>query len=177
VGNRIKREADPHQMAFSDVPARERVRRSDPETSRAAASSVKNMRGSQKRILAMFERFGDMTDETLTMYLDEASKHTGLPRMSPSGVRSRRSELSKPNMDRLDEIITERMQGRVAKLTSPTTVHVPDEVMLAARQQLRIEGFRGVDGNVTTGPTLWDTGKRERLSSTGRMAIVWGVAR
>jgi hypothetical protein len=177
VGNRTKREADPQQTNVFDKPLSAFARRRDPDTSKQAAASVKGMRGSQKRILAMFERFGDMTDETLTMYLDEASAHTGLPRMSPSGVRSRRSELSKPNMDRLDEIITERMQGRVAKLTSPTTVHVPDEVMLAARQQLRTEGFRGVDGNVTTGPTLWDTGKRERLSSTGRMAIVWGVAR
>jgi hypothetical protein len=36
-----------------------------------------------------------------------------------------------------------------------------------ARAELRREGFRSL---------LWDTGERRKLD-TGRMAIVWGIAR
>lgn len=51
------------------------------------------MRTSHKRVLAMFRMYGPMTDVTLGEFLNEAAKATEMPEMSPSAVRSRRSEL------------------------------------------------------------------------------------
>lgn len=158
---------DPNQRDVFDSGAR--ARSADPDTSKAAAQSVRNIRASHKRILAMFRAYGDMTDETLAEYLAEAAKETGSKLMSPSGVRSRRSELSKPNLDRLAQLRDEYVSA--AGLTG-TWAEVYDEKLKekfdsAARHQLRTEGFKS---------ELWDTGKRETLSS-GRQAIVWGLAR
>lgn len=136
-----------------------RARSSDPATSKAAAQSVRAITSSHQRVLAMFRAYGDMTDETLTRYLDEAARATGSPRMSPSGVRSRRSELSKPNMDRIEQIARE--EGYVSFEA------MSEGNQNAARNQLRREGFRS---------PLWDTGKRETIAS-GREATVWGIAR
>jgi transposase len=153
---------DPAQREVFDSGARART--NDPSTSHDAAASVRNMRASHKRILAMFRAYGDMTDETLAEYLNEASKETGLKLMSPSGVRSRRSELSKPNMERLVEIMQEQAMARGFISTLYEAQHTIDE---QARRRLRVEGFRS---------ELWDTGKREALAS-GRQAIVWGLAK
>jgi hypothetical protein len=145
--------------AFAAVSEQAHTRKASPETSKAAAASVQNMRASHKRVLAMFRTYGDMTDETLAEYLNEAAKDTGIKLMSPSGVRSRRSELSKPNMDRIEQILDEVKTEHAG---------IGDEAAsVLARARLSIEGLRA---------PLWDTGKREKLSS-GRMAIVWGVAR
>lgn len=165
--HKTKPSVDPMQRSIFDSGAR--ARRRDPDTSKNAAASVRNMRASHARVLAMFKLYGDMTDETLAKYLNEAEREVGLKLMSPSGVRSRRSELSKPNMDRLDAIARARFPlATFALLTEPH--------QNAAREQLRREGFRGIDGQPTTRDTLWDTGKRETLDS-GRSAIVWGIAR
>lgn len=147
--------------AFAPVSAEPATRKGHPETSRAAAASVQNIRASHKRVLAMFRTYGDMTDETLAEYLNEAAKDTGIKLMSPSGVRSRRSELSKPNMDRLGEIVEDVKQEHKSPPITDEAAHV------CARARLVIEGVRA---------PLWDTGRREKLSS-GRMAIVWGLAR
>ncbi|MEP6990088.1 MAG: hypothetical protein ABJA80_04090 [bacterium] len=149
--------------AFAAAPAR--ARSSDPTTSRDAAASVQSVRASHRRVLAMFKLYGDMTDEQLAESIREAEKDAGLVKlMSPSGVRSRRSELAKPNMDRLDEISNEI----VAANPDLSRVALRDEAVdFNARRQLRLEGFRA---------PLWDTGKRTTLS-TGRKAIVWGIAR
>lgn len=61
------------------------ARRSDPETSWAAAASVTDIRQSQNEVFAMFRKYGPMTDEDL------AARYEG--RQSPSGLRTRRSEL------------------------------------------------------------------------------------
>ncbi len=150
---------DPAQRDVFDSGARARTR--NPETSKAAAQSVRSVRASHQRVLAMFRAYGDMTDETLAAQLDDAAKTTGVPRMSPSGVRSRRSELSKPNMDRLGELARDHVGAAV------TFADCDEGVQGVLRIQLRHEGFRS---------PLWDTGKRETLS-TGRQAIVWGIAR
>jgi hypothetical protein len=75
------------------------ARRTDPATSHAAAAAhaPAKMRTSQRRILAMLRTLGPMIDEDLyaTVNDEEALAATGLPRMSPSGVRSRRAELVK----------------------------------------------------------------------------------
>lgn len=135
-----------------------RARSADPETSKAAAASVADLTGTQKRVLAMFRAFGDMTDEELGKHIEAATRATGVPKMSPSAVRSRRSDLSKPNMDRLEELKQASLaRGAVNEATA----------LAYARIELRREGFRS---------PLWDTGKREQIS-TGRMATVWGIAR
>jgi hypothetical protein len=153
---------DPAQREVFDSGARART--NDPSTSHDAAASVRNMRASHKRILAMFRAYGDMTDETLAEYLNEASKETGLKLMSPSGVRSRRSELSKPNMERLVHIVMRREMDQGVIITEHrAALSIDDD----ARRRLRLEGFAS---------ELWDTGKREALAS-GRQAIVWGLAK
>ena len=153
---------------IDDLPLFDPATRSgDPSTSKAAASSVRGVAASHKRILAMFRTYGDMTDETLKGYLDELADRAMAPKMSPSGARSRRGDLSKPNMDRLDQIANEYYSG-VPGSGKVRFADIPDEATQnRVRHQLRSEGFRS---------PLWDTGKREKLS-TGRMAIVWGIAK
>ena len=63
---------------------RAHARNSDPETSVEAADSVKDMTGARAKVLNAFRAFGPMTDEQLV--------DLGLG-LSPSGTRSRRSEL------------------------------------------------------------------------------------
>lgn len=149
-----------------------RARSSDPKTSKAAAASVTNLRASHRRVLAMFKLYGDMTDEQLTESIHDAEKDAGLAKlMSPSGVRSRRSELSKPNMDRLREIKDGMHDDNEARAVAGTydRAKVDDsaEFNRVARGILIIEGLRS---------ELWDTGRRATLAS-GRSAIVWGLAR
>jgi hypothetical protein len=158
--------ADPAQASIFDSGARARSR--DPETSKAAAASVRNVRASHTRVLAMFRLYGDMTDESLAALLKDAARETGLKAMSPSGVRSRRSELAKPNMDRLDSLALELWSNDdKASPRRPFFSELNEYEQRLTREQLRREGFRS---------PLWDTGKRETLAS-GRQAIVWGVAR
>lgn len=138
-----------------------RARTSDPVTSKEAAKSVRAVRASHLRILAQFRLYGDMTDEQLALVLEDAEKGAGIKHMSPSGVRSRRSELSKPNMDRIAEIIEEN------EMRSDAAATPVNQIDAAARRQLRIEGFRS---------PLWDTGVVD-TNAAGRKVIVWGLAR
>lgn len=134
---------------------------SDPETSKQAGESVTEMRASHARVKNMFVLYGDLHDKALTMYLNAMEKNAGLKPMSPSGVRSRRNELAKPNMDRLDAIKAEMGFG------PPLNIGDGDEAFeQEARRRLRAEGFKS---------PLWDTGKREIVD--GRTVIVWGLAR
>jgi hypothetical protein len=68
------------------------ARSTDPETSHDAADSVRNIRASQIAVLALFMA-GPATDEQLA----ERAKARRL-RISPSGLRSRRSELVRMGM-------------------------------------------------------------------------------
>ena len=63
-----------------------RARRTDPDTSHAAAASV-NINKGRAQVLHAFLAIGPMTDDQLVRIL---ARH-----MSPSGARSRRSELTK----------------------------------------------------------------------------------
>ena len=80
---------------FPVYPGREAFRAhtktSHPETSHEAASSLpfSKIRQSQKDVLWIFRNFGKMTDTELI----ERYNRVGKPRQSPSGIRSRRSEL------------------------------------------------------------------------------------
>lgn len=69
-----------------------RARTTDPHTSHAAAASVKRRRSAQVRgiIAALLKTYGPMTDEDIAeWYADQ--DHA--PVSSPSGLRTRRSEL------------------------------------------------------------------------------------
>ena len=64
------------------------TRRGDPETSHAAAASLKDIRASQRAVLSLLRDHGPSTDERL---LDLADRRGLL--ISPSGIRTRRHEL------------------------------------------------------------------------------------
>lgn len=65
------------------------ARRTDPETSHLAAASVStSIRESQRIVFSLFKAYGDMTDEKLLKV-----SYAGGNLLSPSGLRTRRSEL------------------------------------------------------------------------------------
>lgn len=66
-----------------------RARNTDPQTSRDAADSIEGISGRQRRkILATIWRIGPATDEEILAALPSDGVH-----VSPSGARTRRSEL------------------------------------------------------------------------------------
>ncbi len=168
---------DPAQLDLTDPTAR--ARSSNPATSKAAAASLTmaTMRASQMRVLQLFTNYGDMDDRALI----KVAKAEGV-KMSDSGLRSRRSELAKPNMDRLDELRHQwynehkTTYGDV-RLGLVSIAHmreleqqIPENWRQSAtewaRRTLRIEGFRS---------PLWDTGRRVTYEG-GRQGVVWGKA-
>lgn len=153
---RTKSTQGPTEPTLFDAPFDNGVhaRATDRDTSHEAAASVDRTEG-QAFVLGLFRKYGAMTDEQL---LSVAGREPG-PCRSPSGLRSRRSELSKPNEERLKAIRTE-MNGGVEECEPKE--HYSEEV----RAQLRREGFRS---------PLWPTGEKVKLDS-GRMATVWGIA-
>lgn len=66
------------------------ARRTDPETSHAAAASVTDLRTRQQAVLSALWQLGPVTDEVLVEKYP--TLWPGLPQ-SPSGIRTRRSEL------------------------------------------------------------------------------------
>lgn len=68
------------------------ARRSDPETSKAAASSVRRIRESQADVLTVIRNYGPLSDEELIQKYRGALA-LGAVRQSDSGIRTRRSEL------------------------------------------------------------------------------------
>lgn len=71
------------------TPERAHARRSDPETSHAAAESISTdrLRRSQEAVLAVFDELGGRASDSQV-----AVRYSG-PRQSPSGLRTRRREL------------------------------------------------------------------------------------
>lgn len=81
---------DPAQSALFDQD-RAVARRTDPETSHVAAHNVRGIRASHRRVIQLFRRFGPMTDqEALGAAISDGW------RVSPSGLRSRRAEVTPP---------------------------------------------------------------------------------
>lgn len=126
------------------------------------------MRASQMRVLQLFTEYGDMDDRALL----RVAKAAGV-KMSDSGLRSRRSELAKPNMDRLDTLANDWLTSNHNLTIFPElyAMNPPSEPLLTAayewaRRTLRIEGFRS---------PIWDTGRRVAYEG-GRQGIVWGKA-
>jgi hypothetical protein len=73
------------------------ARRTDPPTSHAAARSIasEKIRASQKAILMLLEARGPLTDEEIATRYAQTSRMLPdhFPPQSPSGLRTRRSEL------------------------------------------------------------------------------------
>jgi hypothetical protein len=76
---------------FDAGPSTTRARRTDPDTSRLAAYALSNLSDARRAVLGVLVDLGGLaTDERLA----EAYTATeGLIRQSPSGLRTRRSEL------------------------------------------------------------------------------------
>lgn len=147
----------------------ERVRKSDPRTSHEAAAGQADSKITltQRRVLSAFKLYGEMTDATLVAVLNGMEREAGLLKLtSPSGARSRRSELSKPNEDRLVQLRTEWWLTNEPKVGDCTLEEGEAMADAWARSTLRVEGFRS---------PLWNTGKVEKLP-TGYNAVVWGIA-
>lgn len=77
-----------------------RARRSDPETSQAAARSVGGLNAKQRAVLALLRERGPMTDEALVVdyalaaMTAAATDPAQAPEQSASGIRTRRRELA-----------------------------------------------------------------------------------
>lgn len=79
-------------MAFRRASAEAHARNTDPETSHAAARSItsERIRASQQIVLSILKTYGPLTDEDIWSYVLGLG-HRG--HLSPSGARTRRSEL------------------------------------------------------------------------------------
>lgn len=76
---------------------RARARRGDPETSKQAARSVADLRGSQADVLKVFRDYGHgqgFTDEELLRAYRRGMKAGIVRQQSDSGIRSRRAEIA-----------------------------------------------------------------------------------
>lgn len=70
-----------------------RARNTDPHTSHEAAESVQRQRESQEAVRRLLGYIGPSTDEDLRLAYEEWQAKAKLPKQSPSGLRTRRSEL------------------------------------------------------------------------------------
>lgn len=115
---RVKRRGIPQAKsidqvdAFSDVPpppanSGPATRRGDPATSRAAARrAADGMTQKQLAVLSVFHIYGALTDEELVDHYERLRRDVAkmpdaseiLPQQSPSGIRSRRAELTNSTM-------------------------------------------------------------------------------
>lgn len=139
-----------------------RARAGDPDTSKAAAASLDEAKltGLQARILQLFRVYGPMHDAQLYTRLLEQERQLGYTKLtSPSGCRSRRSELSRPNMDWIIASIAEQMRD-------PFYVKASAETR-ASNARFRL-GQRGLLS------PLWDSGRRITVDT--KKVIVWEIA-
>lgn len=152
---------DPAQIDFTE-PDRP-VRLTDPATSKraaVAATAPDKLRASHRRVLQLFRRYGNMDDKSLF----SVAKAEGWE-VSDSGLRSRRSELSKPNMLRLKELAESQLLAAGIGRGAETEEDVAAAYRWA-REILLVEGIRS---------PLWDTGRRVKTIA-GLEAVVWGLA-
>lgn len=75
-----------------------RARTTDPVTSHLAAASVENLTESQNAVLWMVKSLGPLTDEALVTYYAGRMGRPGFPNQSPSGIRTRRHELTEAGL-------------------------------------------------------------------------------
>ena len=90
------------------------ARRNDPPTSHQAAASVTDLTAKQQAVLDVFKH-GDhphFSDEQMIAAYEKA----GLPQQSPSGLRSRRSELVRKGLLKNSGCITKTAAGRHTRM-------------------------------------------------------------
>lgn len=71
------------------------ARTHDPHTSHLAAASVTNLTATQKNLIAILDLYGPATDEEIATYFAHLAELNDWERVSPSGLRSRRAELTR----------------------------------------------------------------------------------
>lgn len=74
-------------------PPTPRARRADPQTSHSAAASVRGVSATHARVKALLRDEGPMTDEGIAEAWERMVTIAAWPRVSPSGLRTRRAEL------------------------------------------------------------------------------------
>lgn len=84
----------------SPPPARAHARRTDPQTSHDAATSLGDLRESQRSVLYVLRKFGPSTDERLVENYQAGAALGRVPRQSESGIRTRRKELTEAGLVR-----------------------------------------------------------------------------
>lgn len=109
-----------------------RARTTDPATSHAAARSIPagQLRDSQEAILRLFRELGPMTDELLVERYQDAVDDGLRPSQSPSGIRTRRDELTGQGRLRDSGRKTRTRSGQQAivwELSSPDDTPPPEE--------------------------------------------------
>ncbi len=72
-----------------------KARTTDPETSHAAAASLEHLTERRQAVWAILAEYGPLTDEALLAIYDQLADDGLIPPQSPSGVRTRRNELTK----------------------------------------------------------------------------------
>lgn len=103
---RLLRYADRKRAKIAQDVQTPRARNSDPETSHAAALSVRNLVERHYAVLEAFRSWGPMTDEDLV------ARYHGVPtalRSTDSSIRTRRKELAV--MGRLVEVGLRKLQS------------------------------------------------------------------
>lgn len=137
-----------------------RARTSDPASSKRAAASLTlaDLRTTQREVLQLYRRLGPMDDRTMI----RAARDMGLTQ-SDSSLRSRRSELSKPNQERVAELVAELVAEYHDRSEPDLTAAEREEVERLARARLAAEGFRA---------PVYDTGQRTAYAG-GRSGVVW----
>ena len=91
------------------------ARRDDPDTSHAAAASVTALTATRLAIIDVLATYGPATDETIALHYDG-------PPASPSGLRTRRSELVRAGS---------AARGHVVNLGHGVLQHTPVESVAA----------------------------------------------
>jgi hypothetical protein len=72
-----------------------KARTTDPETSHAAAASLEHLTERRQAVWAILAEYGPLTDEALLAIYDQFAEDRIVPPQSPSGIRTRRNELTK----------------------------------------------------------------------------------
>jgi hypothetical protein len=93
------------------------ARRADPETSHQAAASVQHTRWSQQCVLYLLRAQREpVTDERIVELYEEArDRFQVFPQQSPSGIRTRRSELVRQGLVEYTGIRVPLASGRNAR--------------------------------------------------------------
>ena len=91
-----------------------RTRKTDPETSLAAAASVKELTKKQEAVLELLRIYGPFTDELMVKAYLQGVDDGRLLYQSTSGLRTRRSELVRRGLVRDSGERRQLVSGRMA---------------------------------------------------------------